>query len=44
MDPTQPGHPEEFERCVQDLGLRGLKLGPVYQDFDPTARGVTGTR
>ena len=23
------------QRCVGDLGLRGIKLGPNYQDFDP---------
>ena len=34
-------HPEEgdvvgeMERCVHELGLRGVKLGPNYQDFDP---------
>ena len=26
---------EEMERCVSDLGLRGVKLGPNYQNFDP---------
>lgn len=26
---------EELERSIGDLGLRGLKLGPNYQDFDP---------
>jgi uncharacterized protein len=38
VDPTQPGHMEELERCVHALGLRGLKLGPVYQHFDPRDR------
>jgi len=34
-------HPEEGDvvaeitRCVSDLGLRGIKLGPNYQGFDP---------
>jgi predicted TIM-barrel fold metal-dependent hydrolase len=34
-------HPEEgdaiaeIERCVADLGLKGIKLGPNYQNFDP---------
>jgi predicted TIM-barrel fold metal-dependent hydrolase len=34
-------HPEEgdpvaeIERCVSDLGLKGIKLGPNYQGFDP---------
>jgi predicted TIM-barrel fold metal-dependent hydrolase len=26
---------EEMERAVQDLGLRGIKFGPNYQNFDP---------
>jgi len=26
---------EELERSTGDLGLRGIKLGPNYQDFDP---------
>jgi len=34
-DPTQPGHMEELERAVGDLGLRGLKMGPAYAGFDP---------
>ena len=26
---------EELERCVDDLGLKGMKLAPNYQNFDP---------
>ena len=26
---------EELERCTEDLGLRGMKLAPNYQGFDP---------
>lgn len=26
---------DEFERCRSDLGLRGIKLGANYQNFDP---------
>ena len=26
---------DEMDRCVADLGLRGIKLGPNYQNFDP---------
>jgi len=29
---------ERLERCVRSLGLKGLKLGPVYQHFDPQDR------
>jgi predicted TIM-barrel fold metal-dependent hydrolase len=26
---------DELERCRTELGLRGIKLGPNYQDFEP---------
>jgi predicted TIM-barrel fold metal-dependent hydrolase len=35
VDPTRPGALEEVERCRTALGLRGIKLGPNYQRFDP---------
>lgn len=35
VDPTRPGALEEVERCRTQLGLRGIKLGPNYQRFDP---------
>ena len=38
VDPSQPDHMEQFEYCIKDLGLKGLKLGPVYQHFDPQDR------
>ncbi len=38
IDPTQPGAMDELTHCIEDLGLKGLKLGPVYQHFDPTDR------
>lgn len=34
-DPTQPGYMEELIHAVEDLGLHGLKLGPIYAGFDP---------
>lgn len=34
-DPTQPGCMDELARAVEGLGLRGLKLGPIYGGFDP---------
>ena len=34
-DPTQPEHMEELTHAVKTLGLRGLKLGPIYAGFDP---------
>lgn len=34
-DPTQPGYMEELEHAIEDLGLRGLKMGPIYAGLDP---------
>lgn len=35
VDPNDPGAVDELERMAGDLGLRGCKLGPIYQDADP---------
>jgi predicted TIM-barrel fold metal-dependent hydrolase len=35
LHPLDPNINEEYDRCVLDLKLRGIKLGPNYQDFDP---------
>jgi hypothetical protein len=35
VDPLAPGALDELDRGVHDLGLRGIKLGPNYQNFDP---------
>ncbi|MEV0587834.1 amidohydrolase family protein [Nonomuraea sp. NPDC050310] len=35
LDPTQPGWQDELEHGHQDLGLRGIKLMPMYAGFDP---------
>ena len=35
VNPVEPGAREELERSYHDLGLRGLKLGPIYQNYDP---------
>ncbi|MFQ5872334.1 MAG: amidohydrolase family protein [Dehalococcoidia bacterium] len=35
VHPDDPGAAVEFERSVKELGLKGLKLSPVYQGFDP---------
>jgi hypothetical protein len=34
VDPSHPGAVAEMERAYE-LGLRGLKLGPIYQNFHP---------
>ena len=35
VHPDAPGALEELERSAGDLGLKGIKLGPNYQDFEP---------
>lgn len=34
-DPTQPGYLDELKHAVEQLGLSGLKMGPIYAGFDP---------
>ncbi len=38
VDPNEPDCVEQLEYCVKVLRLKGLKLGPVYQHFDPQDR------
>lgn len=35
VNPTRPDAVKRLQRAVEDLGLRGLKLGPTYQHFHP---------
>jgi predicted TIM-barrel fold metal-dependent hydrolase len=35
VHPHDPRAMDEIERATQDLGLRGIKLGPNYQNVDP---------
>jgi uncharacterized protein len=35
VHPHDPSVLKEVDRCVGDLGLVGIKLGPNYQNFDP---------
>lgn len=35
LHPHEHGVLDELERCRGDLGLRGIKLGANYQNFDP---------
>lgn len=37
VDPVRPRAPYLLEEAVRRLGLRGLKLGPIYQHFDPNS-------
>jgi uncharacterized protein len=36
LDPTEPDFLDDFERSRQDLKLKGIKLAPMYANFDPT--------
>lgn len=35
VHPNDPDALEEIERCTRELGLRGIKLGPNYQNVHP---------
>jgi predicted TIM-barrel fold metal-dependent hydrolase len=35
VDPSDADAPDELDRSITKLGLRGLKLSPVYHGFDP---------
>jgi predicted TIM-barrel fold metal-dependent hydrolase len=35
LHPHDPDCLDEFERCRTELGMRGIKLGANYQNFDP---------
>ena len=35
VDPNAPDALDEIDRCAEDLGLRGIKMSPVYQHYDP---------
>jgi predicted TIM-barrel fold metal-dependent hydrolase len=35
VDPTLDGSADEVERCAGELGLKGVKLGPIYQGTSP---------
>lgn len=35
VDPHDRGALAELKRCVNELGLRGLKASPIYQGYDP---------
>ena len=35
VHPDAPDVMDELERCTDDLGLKGMKLAPNYQNFDP---------
>ena len=38
INPRRSDAPRELRRCVEDLGLKGLKLYPITQRFYPNGR------
>ena len=40
LDPTQPGWRDEMEKAHKHLGLKGIKLLPMYAGFKPNDREV----
>ena len=40
LTPTIPEAPDQLEHAVKQLGLRGLKIGPIYQGYDPLSDGA----
>ena len=45
VHPRDPAMDDELDRATGDLGLRGIKLGPNYQNFDPPQRrGIPALR
>lgn len=38
VDPKLPGAISELNKAIAELGLQGLKLGPIYQHFVPDDR------
>ena len=38
LDPNDDDFVDDFEHSSTDLKLRGIKLGPIYANFDPTDR------
>ncbi|SDT09370.1 amidohydrolase family protein [Jiangella sp. DSM 45060] len=42
VNPGSPGAVDELVRCVEDLGLRGLKVGPTCQHWDPRDTSLWG--
>ena len=40
LHPLDPNVNDEYDRCVGDLGCKGIKMGANYQDFDPNGEAA----
>ncbi|WP_247004531.1 amidohydrolase family protein [Halosolutus gelatinilyticus] len=34
IDPTFPGWEDDLRHCIEDLGMRGVRMLPAYHDYD----------
>jgi hypothetical protein len=41
VDPNDPNCIDEMRRCVDELGMKGLKTGPLYQSYHPDSYKAT---
>jgi len=41
LDPNERGMMDEFERCLHQFRMRGIKLLPMYANFDPRDERLT---
>ena len=41
VDPNDPNCIEEMRRCINEMGLKGLKTGPIYQSYHPDSYKAT---
>ncbi|MFI5420911.1 MAG: amidohydrolase family protein [Nitrososphaerales archaeon] len=41
VDPNEAGAADELRKCIRDYHMRGLKLGPIYQNFDPSSEAAS---
>lgn len=40
VDANDADAPDQLEHAAKNLGLRGLKIGPIYQNYDPLGEGA----
>jgi predicted TIM-barrel fold metal-dependent hydrolase len=41
VDPNEPTYIDDFHHAIEDLGLRGIKLAPMYANFSPLDERLT---
>ena len=41
VDPNEDDAANELHKCVKEFHMEGLKLGPIYQNFDPSSESAS---